>query len=417
MKPVARPGAESRAQVAAAIHRNKALSREGALERLFSFAFSTMVYPQIWEDPVVDMEALDIRRTDNIVAIASGGCNIASYLTAHPQKIVALDLNTAHIALNKLKLEAARRLPGHAEFRSFFGNAADPQIPQLYKQWIAPHLDSASRAYWEARPLLRRQRIDQFSLGFYRHGLLGRFIGFGHMMMRLYGVDPGAILKAKTLDEQKAIYEHEIAPLFKKRLLRWMANQPASLYGLGIPPAQYKALAADHEEGMIGALRQRVEKLACGFPLQHNYFAQQAFSRSYGHNPDQTLPPYLQAEHFDAVRTGAERVEVRQQAMTDFLSSQSAASFNCFVLLDAQDWMNDADLNALWAQITRAARPGARVIFRTAADEKLLPGRVSEDIFGLWQHDEVLSKTLHARDRSAIYGAFHLYELRNGERD
>ena len=49
----------SHAQLAAAVHRNSALSSEGALERLFTFLFSGLVYPQIWEDPVVDMDALE----------------------------------------------------------------------------------------------------------------------------------------------------------------------------------------------------------------------------------------------------------------------------------------------------------------------------------------------------------------------
>lgn len=376
-----------------------------------------MVYPQIWEDPVVDMEALNIRRTDNIVAIASGGCNVASYLAAQPNKIIALDLNAAHIALNRLKLEAARRLPGHREFHRFFAHAADPAIPDLYHAHIAPHLDRESRAYWEARPLLRRRRITQFARGFYRHGLLGRFVGFGHFVLRLYGVDPAQLLKARTQEEQREIYRQSIEPLFAKRLPRWIAGQRASLYGLGIPPAQYKALAADHPDGMIGALRVRVEKLACDFPIAENYFARQAFSRGYGEGEGHVLPPYLQEQNFEAVRTGAERVEVRQQSMTDFLAASPAASFDCYVLLDAQDWMNDADLNALWAQITRTARPGARVIFRTAADERLLPGRVAADILAQWDYDETLSKSLHHRDRSAIYGGFHLYELHGGGRD
>lgn len=413
MTLLARQGRESRTQVAAAIHRNKALSREGALERLFSFAFSTMVYPQIWEDPLVDMEALDIRRTDNIVAIASGGCNVASYLAAQPNKIIALDLNAAHVALNRLKMEAARRLPDYQTFHRFFANANDAAIPQLYHSHIAPHLDGESRRYWEARSLRGRPRISQFSRGFYRHGLLGRFIGLAHFIMRAYGANPAKLLEAKTLEEQREYYQRVLAPLFEKRLLKWMANQPASLYGLGIPPAQYKALAADHSDGMIGALRVRVEKLACGFPLSENYFARQAFSRSYGADDAHILPPYLQEANFQAVRNGAERVEVRQQSMTDFLEASPAASLDCYVLLDAQDWMNDGDLNALWTQITRTARPGARVIFRTAADELLLPGRVDKSILSLWQRDTLLSQTLHERDRSAIYGAFHLYELRD----
>ncbi len=86
-----------------------------------------------------------------------------------------------------------------------------------------------------------------------------------------------------------------------------------------------------------------------------------------------------------------------------------AESCDAYVLLDAQDWMNDADLTALWTQITRTSRPGARVIFRTAADERLLPGRVATAILDQWHYEEERSRALGARDRSAIYGGFHLY--------
>ena len=57
-------------------------------------------------------------------------------------------------------------------------------------------------------------------------------------------------------------------------------------------------------------------------------------------------------------------------------------------------------------------RVGSKWIFRTAADEPLLPGRLNADILALWRKDEARSAALHARDRSAIYGAFHLYHLK-----
>ncbi len=71
--------------------------------------------------------------------------------------------------------------------------------------------------------------------------------------------------------------------------------------------------------------------------------------------------------------------------------------------------MDDEALNALWHQITRTSRPGARVIFRTAAVESLLPGRLDPSLLSRWRYDEARSSSLHARDRSAIYGGFHLY--------
>jgi S-adenosylmethionine:diacylglycerol 3-amino-3-carboxypropyl transferase len=60
---------------------------------------------------------------------------------------------------------------------------------------------------------------------------------------------------------------------------------------------------------------------------------------------------------------------------------------------------------------SQTARPGARVIFRTAAEPSLLPGRIEPAVLDRWRYEETLSRALARRDRSAIYGGFHLYVL------
>ncbi|MBX9911798.1 MAG: DUF3419 family protein [Beijerinckiaceae bacterium] len=402
---------ETTAGLGSAVHRSKALSKAGLMERMFTFAFSGLVYPQIWEDPVVDMQALALKADDHVVAIASGSCNILSYLTADPARISAIDLNGAHIALGRLKLAALARIDDHADFLRFFGQAQSPANVALYDRQIAPHLDATSRGYWEGRGLDGRRRIGMFARNVYRYGLLGRFIGTGHVLGRLLGCDPRVMLKARDMAEQRVLFDRHLAPVFDKRIVRWLVRQPASLYGLGIPPAQYKALAGDGEGGIRAVLRHRLERLACGFDIRTNYFARQAFGRGYEPGPDASLPPYLQAANFAAVKARAGRVSYHQSAVTAFLESQPAKSCDAYVLLDAQDWMNDADLTGLWAQITRTAKLGARVIFRTAADERLLPGRVPTAILDQWRYDDVRSRELAAQDRSSIYGGFHLYVL------
>jgi S-adenosylmethionine-diacylglycerol 3-amino-3-carboxypropyl transferase len=394
-----------------AVHRSKALSKAGLLERMFTLAFSGLVYPQIWEDPVVDMAALDLRPDDHVVAIASGSCNILSYLTAAPARVSAVDLNGAHIALGKLKLAALATLTRHEDFLRFFGQAQSRDNVELYDRLIAPRLDPTSRSYWEGRNLSGRRRIELFARNFYRYGLLGRFIGAGHLLGRVLGCDPRVMLKARDMAEQRALFERHLAPVFEKRLVRWLIRQPASLYGLGIPPAQYKALAADSDDGIKAVLHHRLERLACGFDLKQNYFARQAFGRGYAAGPDASVPPYLERGHFETVRERAGRVSYHQSAITAYLASLPAERCDAYVLLDAQDWMNDADLTALWTQITRTARPGARVIFRTAADERLLPGRVPATILDRWRFEAARSRMLGDQDRSSIYGAFHLYVL------
>ena len=125
-------------------------------------------------------------------------------------------------------------------------------------------------------------------------------------------------------------------------------------------------------------MSERVERLACGFDIAENYFAWQAFGRRYAPGPNPSLPAYLQRQNFDAVRSRSGRVRYVQRSFTDILRNCGGASFDRYALLDAQDWMDDAELTALWTEITRTARPGPRVIFRTAADERLLPGRVAD---------------------------------------
>jgi S-adenosylmethionine-diacylglycerol 3-amino-3-carboxypropyl transferase len=392
-----------------AVHRSAPASSEGILERLFTFVFKGLVYPQIWEDPDVDLQALRLEAGSRVITIASGGCNVLAYLTADPKEIVAVDLNRAHVALTRLKLAAVRYLPSYGAFYRFFGQANDPANLAAYSRFLRPRLDADTRSYWEGRGRIGRQRITLFSRGLYRHGLLGHFIGLAHRVARLHGIDPRRILAASTREEQRDYFERALAPLFDKNLVRWATSKRVSLFGLGIPPAQYAALASAGRGDMALVLRQRLERLACGFPLSDNYFAWQAFGRSYAPQSAGPLPPYLRRENFAAIRARADRVRVLNESLTDFLGREEAGSFDAYVLLDAQDWMTDKQLNALWAEITRTARPGARAIFRTAAEETLLPGRVDESTLGRWSYLDVRSRALSAQDRSAIYGGFHLY--------
>ena len=163
-------------------------------------------------------------------------------------------------------------------------------------------------------------------------------------------------------------------------------------------------------------LRERLGRLACGFPLAENYFAWQAFGRGYADADDAALPPYLRRENFEAVRSRAGRIAVHHASYTDFLAAKPEASVDRFVLLDAQEWLTDGQLGALWGEIGRTAAPGARVIFRTAAAPSVLPGRVGNELLARWDYREGESLAFHRRDRSSIYGGFHLYVLRSADR-
>jgi len=397
-------------QLGKAVYQNRALSRAGLSERLFALLFSGLVYPQIWEDPDVDMQAMDLLEGHRIVTIASGGCNVLAYLTRSPAHIDAVDLNTAHVALNRLKLAAVEHLPAQADLFRFFGEAGNQTNSAAYDRFLAPHLDTATRRYWEKRNWRGRRRIETFNANFYQTGLLGLFIAAGHRTARLYGVDPAGILKTSDIGSQRRFFKEQLAPVFDARLMKLVLSRKSSLFGLGIPPAQYDSLITSGDGTMANVLKARLEKLACDFPLKDNYFAWQAFARRYPAPGEGALPAYLDKTNYATLKANIGRVGVHHINFTELLAKKPASSVDRFVLLDAQDWMTDEQLNALWTEICRTAAPGARVIFRTAAAESVLPGRISDALLAQWRYAEEDSRRHLARDRSAIYGGFHLYQ-------
>jgi S-adenosylmethionine-diacylglycerol 3-amino-3-carboxypropyl transferase len=121
------------------------------------------------------------------------------------------------------------------------------------------------------------------------------------------------------------------------------------------------------------------------------------------------VPRYLKPDYFETLQRSAPLIEVTQASLGERLSREPEESIDRFVLLDAQDWMDDTKLTMLWREIQRTASPDAKVIFRTAGATSVLPGRIPEDILASWHYDQDQSRAFHAQDRSSIYGGFHMY--------
>ncbi len=398
-----------------------AAARPGLLDRWFASWFKQLVYTQIWEDPRIDREVLEIQPGHRVLTLASGGCNALSYLLDHPAEVIALDLNHNHLALVALKQAAARALPDAAQYQRFFAGAADDMNVALFDELIAPQLSPEVRAYWNQRDALGRRRIGWFARGFYTQGLLGRFVRAARLFARLHGVRLSDWAEQRTEFEQATWFDSQVAPIFDTRFARWVCSSPLIVYNLGIPPAQYLALCNGRPETMAEVLKARARQLATVSAREDNYFAWQAFTGGYawqrlqqraataGH--EGPLPPYLQRAHFETLRANAHRLKLKHDNVLDHLAAEASASLDRYVLLDAQDWMSAAQLTRLWTQITRTARPGARVIFRTAGTTSPLPDALPPELLAAWERIESAS-ALNAEDRSGIYGGFFAYTLR-----
>jgi S-adenosylmethionine-diacylglycerol 3-amino-3-carboxypropyl transferase len=408
----------TKALVERTVHSSPATTKRGLLERLFTMLFRGFVYSHVWEDPDVDLTALALQPNHTLVTISSAGCNILNYLGADPARIIAVDINPHHLALSRLKLAALNHMPSYEDFFRFWGSADSRANLHAYDTFLKPHLDVDTRRYWEERSFLGRRRLDMFARNLYRYGLVGRGIGLAHRLVRLQGKRMEQVVQARDLAEQRRAFDRIVAPLFDNALFKALAKTPVPLFVLGIPPSQYDELLEASGGDMASLLRDRVEKLACGFPASENYFAWQAFARGYDVGKRKAIPPYLRRDVYDVIRTRTDRVEIHHASLVDFLKQQPQHSIDRFVLLDAQDWMTPAGLATLWQEINRtAAVRDARVIFRTAGATSLLPRKLGASTFASWQYLESESRILHESDRPSIFGGFHLYTRLAGEGD
>lgn len=384
--------------------------RKGWADRLFAHWFNRLVYAQIWEDPVVDLAALELKPGANILTISSGGCNALAMLQADPAAVHAVDLNENHLAMLKMKRAALQHLPSYADVLEFLGDADKADNLARYRQYIAPQLDAEMRSYWESRSLWGQPRYSYFAKGVYRQGLLGDFIGLSHVFVRLLGGNLGKLAGAKSLEEQRRLFEQHVAPLFKNPVVRFLSRRPMALYSLGIPPSQHDALQRDAGGDLAADFGERMRRLACDWPITENCFAGQAFGRRYDTATQSALPMYLQAQHYEAIRSRLDRVHAHHMTLTAFLQQRPARSMDAYLFLDAQDWMDAAQLTELWQEVTRTAAPGARVVFRTGGNVSPLEPALPADLMACWRTNPARNDELFKQDRSAIYGGLHIYE-------
>jgi len=393
--------------------------KQSVLQKLFAVWFDAFVYNQIWEDPRVDLQALKLDERARVLTISSGGCNALNYLLENPESVTAVDLNRHHIYLLNLKIAALKFLPAYDEFFAFFGYGKSARTIENYEKFIAPQLDEETRRFWESNSLVGKltngRRINFFKKGgLYEHSRNGYFLRFFHKFARLVGSRPEEVLKAKTPEEQAELYEKYIAPFFDSFVIKAIGKMPVTMFGLGIPPQQYDELKKDLETdaNLIDVYKERTKRLAVDYPIYENYFAWQAFARKYDTENRQAVPEYLKAENYSTLKQNAAKIRTKIGSITEELKNQPVGTFNRFVFLDAQDWMDAAMMTELWSAIAERAEPGARIIFRTAGAASPIETNLPADLRKRFVYEEDLSKELFKQDRASIYGGFHLYTLK-----
>jgi len=371
--------------------------KRGLLERM---VFRGIVFNMSWEDPEMDRRAFGVGPQDAVISITSGGCNPLNLLCQSPRKLFCVDGNPAQTALLELKLAGIARLD-HETFFDIFAARKPSRVLQVYRPLLRPHMSARSCAFWD-------KRLWMVARDLYRFGSLGLFYRILRRFLRLLGIPlkrADEFFGLRSLEEQNAWYQKHAAPKLWGTWSRLFVQFKPFLYVAGVHPKQFTLVDGRHD--IYDYVKERFEYALTKVPIYDNYFLSMAIT---GRFRGERVPPYLLRENFETLRGNLDRVQVVNGWLGPFLDSQPANSIDKFNLLDIFDWMTAAQFEATMKSVLRAAAPDARLIYRSGSYRLDPPASIRPH---LRPHAE-LARELLAGDRSATYGSFYVFSVRDG---
>lgn len=385
--------------------------------RVFKFVHgNNLVYNTCWEDPRLDRAALNLRPTDNLIVITSAGCNALDYLLTGLNHVYAVDMNPRQNALLELKLAGIRRLEFEDFFR-MFGRGYLPGMRRIYRDRLRDVLSPSSQSYWDRWIKF----FDNPQRSFYYRGTSGAFARWiCFYTNRVVRVRPHleAIFNAKSLAEQRQIYDEHLREKFWSRPMKLVMARDTTLSMVGVPKAQRRQVETQYDGGIVKFIEDCVEAVLTKLPLADNYFWRVYLTGEY--SPD-CCPEYLKPDNFQRLKNGlADRISVHTDSLHGFLERHTG-TISRFVLLDHMDWLSDHFFPLLeleWQAILDRAAPDARVIWRSGGMRTEFLDRVQVQVNGrprllsdLLCHHHELAAELHEQDRVHTYGSFYIADL------
>lgn len=385
--------------------------------RVFKFVHgNNLVYNTCWEDPRLDRVALNLGPQDNVLVITSAGCNALDYAICGPNHVYAVDMNPRQNALLDLKKAGIKALE-YEDFFQLFGQGYHPNARKLLQDKLRKELPAWSQNYWD-------RWIKFFcdkNRSFYFRGTSGQFARAIKIYTdRIIRVRPliDAALDAKTIEEQREIYDTQLKQKFWSRPMKFAMNRDTTLSMVGVPKAQRRQVEKQYEGGILKFVQDSVEAVFRDLPLHDNYFWRVYMKGSY---TPTCCPEYLKPDNFQKLKGGlVDRVSTHTDSVQAFLERHQG-NISRYVLLDHMDWLSDKFFPLLeleWQSILEKAAPGTRIIWRSGGLETDFIEKVSVTVNGkqrmlneLLKYHPDLAKELHAKDRVHTYGSFYIADV------
>ncbi len=348
--------------------------------------FSSFIrYSNCWEDTEILLHALDIKRGETGISIASAGDNTLAMLINEPKRIYAFDLNPTQLYCCELKMACFRCL-SYKEMLTLLGVIRGARLP-LYSR-VRDCLTDNARAYFDSHP-------EIISDGIIHCGKFEHFFEiFRNYVIPLFSTreDFRKFAAMDNLTEQKRFFEERINNRRLKGMFRIYFGYKV-MGKLGRDSSFYDHV--DDKEQSGNDIRDRfVYGISNTVNATNRYFS---YIVRGGYSPN-SLPLYLRRENFDVIRRNIDRITL----VEGDLSSIPCERIDFANLSDIFEYMSGEEFTADVGRLTSILSENGRAAYWNMQNRRYIEAE------GM-RCDNELSERLFRQNNSWFYRDFLLY--------
>lgn len=344
-------------------------------------------------DPDIPVLGLDARpgATVFVADAHAGGEAALAHLAAAPARVVVAPLTDPEGfgAVLRPKAMALRHLD-RLEALRLVGLLRTRRSRRLdLARRLAPRLPPADRHFWERHEALLAAGLFNVSaetaLGRLLRNLLRTHLPAPDYRKLLYGSPAERLAAFEERLDRPGFWRHALRLCAVRGRLTEPGETPINTFTAGEPMA---------------ALRRLVEVGMGASPI---------WLRAFGTDTGvlAALPRHLRGAGLRVLRDHLDRFEVRTEPPLAALVDSPAGAFDGFDLANLPDYLDADARRALFREVARAARPGARLVFAS-----LQPLAVRATVPARFEALPEAERALAARDRAPVWGRWSVFVAR-----
>ena len=351
------------------------------MEPLYNFGISQ-------EDALTEFRAMDIKKNDRLLCIASAGEIPLNLMAMEDIYIEAVDISLNQLFLSKLKLHSICALepPEAAAFLGFMDT--DPSHRKKFLHKVIPLMEKEEKRFW-------MQNIDAIEKGPIRVARFEKFVAkLSSIGLHIIGKKKLLrLFEFETIEEQQEFFDRHLSTVFLK-----------TIFNIAFHPRVYKkrGMASDglkHAEGLNIAnfFYSRFKDFCSATLARQNYYLQYTFFKKVLF--PEALPEYLSEKAVAQIKKNRQKVTWRLCSFTEVIEKSRNGAFNKFHMSNIGDWMSREDYADLLNLVKKKADQPAKIFARYIHVNHEIPKKLKNCIHVNYEMGEELLK----KDRYPFY--------------